>query len=528
MMIVYAGLRSLAMGALLVSLSFGASAAAGSGAGVFGSDYVAQGKCGPFARAVVTTPAWACLGIVAGPDDGLVMPRTVIEVTPGRLLLIDMGGWAKNRGKLLEIKIGTNGSRIFKTLQSGLDRPHGLVLGPDGNVYVGEATAIWRFDPKLPAIKRETVVDGLPGDGRHPLKTFVFDPKGNLVVNFGSPSDRCESNSNKLASVQYPCPAIQGDHPEASIYLLEFDKPGGKLKTFKPIARGLRNSMALAVEPTSGLIVQGENNIDFRPDNSPPEELNVIVPGGNYGWPYCTSEGVVPGYQAFVKSCAKFIAPAVRMPGHGAPLGMFYYQGAMFPKLAGKLVVSLHGYRDNGHRIVAYDRAPDGRPIAPPGAQPKFPFVLVDGWAEQPGVRPRGAPVNISIGSKGEIWFPEDKNRTVMVLLSGEASANAAGTAVTPVAVAPPPANWPALERRLIPACGQCHEDFHAGNPLKVWNKLVEHGWVDPASPAKSKIVLTMRGQSPLKPMPPPSGIGGLPGGTAALEAFLRGLPPQQ
>ena len=489
-------------------------------AGEHGSVYVAQGKCGPYPRAVVTTPAWACLGIVAGPDDGLVMPRNVLEVSPGRLLLIDMGGWAKGAGRLVEVSLDAAGNRKLVTLDSGLDRPHGLALGPDGLVYVGEASAIWRFDPKAQGkVRHETVISGLPDTGRHPLKHFVFDINGDLIVNEGAPSDRCEASS-QLSNVQFPCPAITGDNPEAALWRLHFDK-AGKLASFTPIARGLRNSMAIAVEPKSGLIVQGENKIDFRPENSPPEELNVIRQGGNYGWPYCTAEGVVPDYRGSVKTCKKFDAPAVLVPAHGAPLGMLYYTGAMFPELSGKLIVSLHGYRGNGHRIVAYDRAPDGRPIAPKGPQPGFPFQVVSGWDERQGVRPQGAPVNISVGAAGQIWFTEDKNKTLMVLMRGTSTANAAGSGEPAVVVTPPPPNWTQLARLLTPACGQCHEDFRARTPYGIWSSLVRRGWITQTDLKASLIVRALRGQAPLKPMPPPDGIGRLPGAETALAAFL-------
>ena len=509
-------LRLLGMAAVAV-LSAGGAAIAGE----FGSDYAAQGKCGPFARVVVSTPAWACVGIVAGPADGLVMPRSVIEVAPGRLLLIDMGGWANNRGRLIELRIGPDGSRAIKTLLSGLDRPHGLALGPDGKIYIGEASAIWRFDPNSPVITRETVIDGLPDRGRHPLKHFVFDTNGDMIVNEGAPSDRCEQTSGNLAHVQYPCPAIEGDKPEAALWRLHFDKPGGKLASFVPIARGLRNSMAIAVEPTTGLIVQGENSIDFRPETSPPEELNVITQGGNYGWPYCSAEGVVPAYRSHVKSCAGFIAPAVLVPAHGAPLGMLYYGGAMFPELAGKLIVSMHGYRNNGHRILAYDRAADGKPLAPKGAQPGFPMQLVGGWDSRLGIRPQGAPVNISAGTQGQIWFAEDKNRTVMVVLRGIATASADSTLESAISVHAPPPAWRQLVGVLGPVCGQCHQDFQARTPFAVWRNLVLRGWIAQSDLKSSKLVRALRGEAPLKPMPPPGGIGQIAGAQAALTGFL-------
>ena len=94
--------RSVFAYVILVAAVFAPPAVAGE----FGSEYVAQGKCGPFPRAAPTTPSWACVGIVAGPSDGLVMPRSLIEISPGRLLLTDMGGWETRTGRVIEIRLG--------------------------------------------------------------------------------------------------------------------------------------------------------------------------------------------------------------------------------------------------------------------------------------------------------------------------------------------------------------------------------------------------------------------------------------
>ena len=233
----------------------------------------------------------------------------------------------------------------------------------------------------------------------------------------------------------------------------------------------------------------------------------------------------MPAYKGRVKSCAKYAKPEVLMPAHAAPLGMIYYHGAMFPDLLGKLVVSLHGYRATGHRIVVYDRDSKGRPLPPPGPGVRWPLELVGGWDELRGVRPRGAPVTLANGLKGEIWFAEDKNRTVMVVMKGTAAAAAPRRDVVPVTVRTAPAGWAKFQQKLIPACGQCHEDFKAGSPQAAWGNLIQRGWIDQDAVAGSKLIRSLQGQPPLKPMPPPSGIGGLPGGRAALGEFLRGLP---
>jgi len=92
---------------------------------------------------------------------------------------------------------------------------------------------------------------------------------------------------------------------------------------------------------------------------------------------------------------------------------MAYYAGAMFPELAGKLLVGFHSlnpHPGNGHRIGVYDVAANGAPLQ------KHSW-LVDDWGEKPGLRPQGAPVGLTIASDGSIWFVEDGNQTVMVML---------------------------------------------------------------------------------------------------------------
>ncbi len=400
---------------LIRSLVIVAVCALGIGAaeaqGIRGSEYRSGARCGVFQRIAVTSPPGTCVGLVAGPSDGLRLPRALLAVAPGRFIVSDLGAWSPGRGRLLDLRVAADGTPTVTALFTGLDLPHGLALGPDGKVYVGEAGKIWRFDAAAAKPVAEMVRDRLPTAGLHALKTFAFTPDGSLIVNHGSRTDRCETPGTQTPQV--PCAETEGAAPDAALWKATFDRPGGRVTDYKLLARGLRNSVALAVHPRSGLVLQAENGLDLREDSVPPEELNVITAGGHYGWPYCTGRAFrTPGSKGG-KPCSAYRAPAVTMPAHAAPLGLLNYQGAMFPQWRNRWLVSWHGYRQDRQRIVSYAARRDGRPIAPRGE----PELIVGGWEAEPGVRPRGAPVGMAVAADGSLWIAEDKNRTILVVL---------------------------------------------------------------------------------------------------------------
>jgi glucose/arabinose dehydrogenase len=113
---------------------------------------------------------------------------------------------------------------------------------------------------------------------------------------------------------------------------------------------------------------------------------------------------------------------------------MLYYDGKMFPKLRGKLLISLHGYRPAGARIAAFavDRrgipllaanahfdayaGPEGNetislPYAGPGSEP---LILTPGWNNVNGSHPLGAPLGLAVAEDGAIWVVEDRNAAIL------------------------------------------------------------------------------------------------------------------
>lgn len=473
---------------LALSVLVTAAACSSEGEDVAASDqavaqYPKNGKCGGLDRVDLgpdATPKGVCIGLVAdaksAPD--MKMPRGIVELPTGELIVAAMGSWDEKRGSIWMLTPKTaNGATKYeaKKLISGVDRPNGLALGPDPltpdgsrkRVYVGTPSAIFRFDPLKPeadgSFKMRNVIAGLPGDaekGGHPLRQMVFD--GNDVyVNVGSSSNLCKTNG----AFPKPCPDEKKDRAGIRHYVLGgndfMPQPipiaGGGTAPYEMTARGLRNSMGLAIHPSSKVLLQVENARDALGPDLPHEELNVIEKGKHYGWPYCHDDNVPsPEYKPF--DCSKFAPPVQLLPAHAAPLGLKYYTGSLFPAAyRNKLVVPYHGYDPKGHRVVLVDVDDRGVPTG------KAPREIVRNWDATPE-HPMGAPVDIIVGADGSMFLTEDKNQTVLRLFYDAAEGDGA-----PLAPKGAAASGPTNERAL------CDEVASSSHPLaRIENDLLD------------------------------------------------------
>lgn len=57
-------------------------------------------------------------------------------------------------------------------------------------------------------------------------------------------------------------------------------------------ARGLRNSVGFVFHPATGMMYATENGRDVLGDDLPPDEINIIEEGKNYGWPICYGKNI--------------------------------------------------------------------------------------------------------------------------------------------------------------------------------------------------------------------------------------------
>ena len=375
-------------------------------------------SCGGYPRINVETIEGICAGLVfrsPGGRGNMRLPRMMLRL-PGTddWLVSDLGGWNVTAGGVWRLSAKPGETAKATRVLGGLEMPHTLALGPDGRVYVGEMGRIFSFDPAAKDVKASIVdvITGLPDnrlhDNRHPLSAFVFDREGALIVNIGARSDQCLDAKGARPSVT----CAEGEGKDAAAVLRRYtrDASGKWLANYTVIASGLRNSMAFAMTP-QGRLLQAENSIDIPDEDEPFDEINLIGQGKHYGWPYCMDKvKPTPGWagsKAMDCAGAAHTAPVALLDPHSAPLDMLYYSGLMFPELKGRLLVSLHGYKPTGGRIVSFATGADGLPVG--AAQD-----MTTGWDARPRIRPQGSPVGMAVASDGSIWVADDRSRAIV------------------------------------------------------------------------------------------------------------------
>jgi glucose/arabinose dehydrogenase len=393
------------LGGLVVAISLAAGSVQAA------EPYRTQGDCDGFPRVDLKTAPDLCVGLVAR---HLGFARGVAMI--GRdVYVVDMGGWHRARGRLL--RLGDGGRGPPEPVLSGLDEPNGLALAPDGGLYIGVLGKIVRVDPAAPdpAATAREIVTGLPGDGLHPLSALAVAPDGSLFVNVGSATDHCEGAKDAAPDPAAACPETLGAPPHGVILHVVPASTPVDAHGIAPYARGLRNSMALAMS-ASGRLLAGVNARDYidradpalSDEDLPHDTFDVVEEGADYGWPYCYDEDVPsPEYPKY--DCRAKRRPTLLLPPHAAPLGMLIYRGGALPGLDQRLVIGFHGYRALGHRIVALPVDGDGKPTGPLRD-------IVWGWDDVDGDHPQGAPVSLFEADDGSILVTEDHNGTLLRL----------------------------------------------------------------------------------------------------------------
>ena len=177
-------------------------------------------------------------------------------------------------GRVKVLRPSADGASVASssTFVSGLTQPYGIQFYPAGAqpqwVYISEINRVMRYPYKVGDTKSsgapETVVAQLAGTvGGHSTRDLVFSLDGKkMFVAVGSLSNVAEGGPKKSPAdiktweAEHGLGAAWGDETNRADVLV-FDV--GSNKPGKPFATGIRNCVALAVQPGSGeLVVHGQ------------------------------------------------------------------------------------------------------------------------------------------------------------------------------------------------------------------------------------------------------------------------------
>lgn len=283
------------------------------------------------------------------------------------------------------------------TAVDGLDHPHGLAFHK-GYLYIANTGGVARarLDEHGRAVGSPERVNAFEGGGGHWTRSIAFGADSAMYVSIGSTCNLCAESNPERASV------------------MRFDEDGANGRVY---ASGLRNAVGIAVDPATGELWVSQNERDnIPPDHQdlPPEEINILRDGGDYGWPYCYSLHGRPVPSPDMRGasdarCAATIPAALEMQAHSAPLGMTFLDRATnFPAdWRGDLLVAFHGSWDRdtptGAKVVRV-RVSGGKPVSYED--------FVTGWQLSDGSR-WGRPVDVMVYRDGSVLISDDAGRAI-------------------------------------------------------------------------------------------------------------------
>ncbi|MDO8735944.1 MAG: PQQ-dependent sugar dehydrogenase [Thermoleophilia bacterium] len=313
--------------------------------------------------------------------DGL---RMMAVTDDGYLLVTEMG-----KGNVLGFRLTDENPEAI-TVISGLKRPSGIAFH-DGSVWVAEETKVSRYPYNAGGSvgDGETVISGLPSGG-HGTRTIGFGPDGKLYLAIGSSCNVCEEEDDRRAAI------------------LRFNADGSGQELF---SSGLRNTVGFTWNPATGEMWGVDNGRDGLGDDLPPDEVNIIMQGKVYGWPWCYgSFQVNPEFaddQQRARFCEATEPPVVEMQAHSAPLGLRFLSESAWPTAwKGDLFIAFHGSWNRsdptGYKVVRVDRS---RQV----------IDFVTGWLDERTGSAWGRPVDIMFANN-KMYISDDASGSIYIV----------------------------------------------------------------------------------------------------------------
>src|SRR5436309_6303658 len=338
----------------------------------------------------LTLPAGFCATVFA---DGIGHARHMV-VSPSGALYVNTwsgryyGNDTPHPGGFLVALQDKSGSgkadmteRFGETVQSGGKGGTGIGMYK-GSIFAEINDRIVRYrlpaGAIVPSGPADTIVSGLPLGGDHPMHPFAINAEGAMYVDVASATNSCQLKNRTLKSPGLnPCTELE---TRGGVWRYDANKTNQKFSPDQRFATGIRNAEGFAIDSTGRVFVtqHGRDQLHanwpdlYQPTEEatlPAEELLLLKPGGDYGWPECYYDAVrqklvlAPEYGGDggqrVGPCANKIAPVAALLAHWGPNGMVRYDRKQFPaRYRNGVFIAFHGswdrapYPQGGYNVV--------------------------------------------------------------------------------------------------------------------------------------------------------------------------------
>ncbi len=293
-----------------------------------------------------------------------------------------------NRGKVVALPDRNNDKKADETITfiDGLNNPHGIDFY-NGWFYIAEENRVIRVkddngDLKADNGTLEVLIDNLPTGGHFTRTVKLYN--NSLYLSIGSSCNVCYEQDERRAAINICTP--EG-------------------KDCRIFAKGLRNAVGFVFHPITGRMYATDNGRDMLGDDAPPDEINLIEDGKNYGWPICYGKNIHDtdfDKNVYVRNpCMEpFEMPSlIDLQAHSAPLGLAFYYGDNFPQeYRGNLFVAYHGSWNR--------RVPTGYKIVRIDINNSTVTDFATGWLQ--GGNVLGRPVDIIVANDGSLFVSDD------------------------------------------------------------------------------------------------------------------------
>ncbi|WP_321420636.1 PQQ-dependent sugar dehydrogenase [uncultured Methanomethylovorans sp.] len=324
-------------------------------------------------------------GPAPGPRMMLIINGTLMVSIPNKGLVA-----------VLPDKDGDHKADSVSVFIDGLNHPHGLDYY-NGWFYIAEENRLIRVkdtNNDFVAEKEtiEVLMDNIPTGG-HSTRTVKVH-NSSLYMSMGSSCNVCYETDARRAAIT----RCNLDGTNSTVF-----------------ASGMRNAVGMAFHPLTGQLYATENGRDWLGDDLPPDEINLVEEGEDYGWPICYGKNIHDtdfDNNTYIRDPSEDCIPSlIDLQAHSVPLGLnFYYDNSFPEEYRGNLFVCFHGswnrQEPTGYKVVRINMTD---------------LTINDfatGWLQNNSVL--GRPVDVVVSDDGSLFVSDDNQGRIYRIYYGD------------------------------------------------------------------------------------------------------------